>query len=479
MQSHFWTKLLLDKSASTQAHDDPSLNSVLGQNWQKLPAGKQAKDLAREYLTEVYAHVMQILENRYTAATLKLTPMECWVTMPAIWSDAAQSATREAAKAAGFGSRPGDELYMITEPEAAAIAALKGESEAESLNPVKPGENILICDCGGGTVDITTYSIVSTSPLRFNEILVGTGGKCGSTYIDRNLHALMTKRFGDAFTKLPEKQKCPGSIFMNSFETIKRDFGWGETSRTARIGPLALRDVEDSEWYDTDDNTIFLSQEDLRGLFEPVTEQILKLVESQARQAKQQGHPLNRIILVGGFGDSPFLNKILKSWCVERDIKLMCPEHCQATIARGAALRGLEGRPGSNKCRRNYGVGESRPFREGIDNEDYAWVSEFSNLKLCSGNMHWLLRKVRSSNSIHTDDHANTVFRTKRSPKQPTASSLSSLKATCSTTSAGASSSTPPTWTCPPTDRKPEMSRSLLRSLLTSPTLIFRPSQQS
>lgn len=34
-----------------------------------------------------------------------------------------------------------------------------------------------MCDCGGGTVDITTYSIEETEPrLEFEEICVG-GGK--------------------------------------------------------------------------------------------------------------------------------------------------------------------------------------------------------------------------------------------------------------------------------------------------------------
>ena len=35
---------------------------------------------------------------------------------------------------------------------------------------------MLVCDCGGGTVDITTYNIVDVSPrLEFDEICVGVG----------------------------------------------------------------------------------------------------------------------------------------------------------------------------------------------------------------------------------------------------------------------------------------------------------------
>jgi hypothetical protein len=66
-----------------------------------------------------------IVEKLGGSDILKITPMEFWLTVPAIWSDEAKAATRAAAKAAGFGSRPGDEINLIPEPEAAAHLALK------------------------------------------------------------------------------------------------------------------------------------------------------------------------------------------------------------------------------------------------------------------------------------------------------------------------------------------------------------------
>lgn len=64
--------------------------------------------------------VKQIGENY-----LQSTPMDCWLTVPAVWSDAAQNMTKIAAQAAGFGSREKDSIHLITEPEAAAISVLK------------------------------------------------------------------------------------------------------------------------------------------------------------------------------------------------------------------------------------------------------------------------------------------------------------------------------------------------------------------
>jgi molecular chaperone DnaK (HSP70) len=70
---------------------------------------------------------MTILQTRYEHL-LQVTPIEFWFTMPAIWSDRAQEATRQAARAAGFGTREGDLIQMITEPEAGVHAALTTES---------------------------------------------------------------------------------------------------------------------------------------------------------------------------------------------------------------------------------------------------------------------------------------------------------------------------------------------------------------
>lgn len=72
--------------------------------------------------------------------------------MPAIWSDRARQDTRDAALRAGFGSRDLDSVIMISEPEAAALCALKAHLGDQADDPLKKGEHVLICDCGGGTV---------------------------------------------------------------------------------------------------------------------------------------------------------------------------------------------------------------------------------------------------------------------------------------------------------------------------------------
>lgn len=103
----------------------------------RLPDFRDANGVCEDFLREVYLYLSLKLRQQMSDSTFKMTPMECWVTLPAIWSEEAKDATLKAAKSAGFGSRPGDTIFTIAEPEAAAIATLRKYSRPNALNPIK------------------------------------------------------------------------------------------------------------------------------------------------------------------------------------------------------------------------------------------------------------------------------------------------------------------------------------------------------
>ncbi|CZR66898.1 related to hsp70 protein [Phialocephala subalpina] len=387
-----WTKLLLDRGSDSQEHDDPVLRQAAGSGIFHLPEHRDAEGVCEDFLREVYQHVTQHIEMKIGQGLFDVTPMDCWLTIPATWSDRAKASTKDAAKRAGFGGRKalGDRLSTIMEPEAAALAALKGYEAGESINPIKAGEHVLVCDCGGGTVDITTYVVFTTTPLQFEELCA----KCGSTFIDRNLHKLMSEKFGAAFDKVPAAKKGPGSIFMKDFEILKSDF---RDSAPDHVVELTLKmDLEESESYDPDDGTIKLTRRELRGLIDPVVLKVLQLVRSQAQEVQKIGQgKIDRIVLVGGFGDSIYLFERLKEWSRrELGAIIVCPEHPQSAVVLGAALRGLEGlAPRKRKCRRHYGVAVGMPFRPDKDPVQFRYQDAATKMDYCSGRAEWLLKK--------------------------------------------------------------------------------------
>lgn len=83
---------------------------------------------------------------------------------------------------------------------------------------------------------------------------------CGSTFVDRNLHELMRRRFGQAFDDVEPRRKGPGSRFMTQWEGVKRSFGQSGDYITKEIGPLNMKGVPDSQWYDSEDCSVKLTR---------------------------------------------------------------------------------------------------------------------------------------------------------------------------------------------------------------------------
>ena len=129
MKSYSFTKLLLDDHASRTEFDNPHLQEKVGNGLMRLPFHKTAQELASDYLRCLYKHLMAKLEKIVGRLMLKETPVHFWFTVPATWGDEATDATREAARSAGFQSRRNDGLFIITEPEAAAMAILSNSVE--------------------------------------------------------------------------------------------------------------------------------------------------------------------------------------------------------------------------------------------------------------------------------------------------------------------------------------------------------------
>ena len=119
-------KLLLDKNTQLLEGDDPDLKSSIESGVFAMPEGRDVRDVTADFFKELYFFTMKNLKKDYPSKVIDLTPIKYWFTMPAIWSDEAQIKTLEAARRGGFASRKGDEVCMIPEPEAAALATLGG-----------------------------------------------------------------------------------------------------------------------------------------------------------------------------------------------------------------------------------------------------------------------------------------------------------------------------------------------------------------
>ncbi|KAF3916260.1 hypothetical protein ABW21_db0201684 [Orbilia brochopaga] len=363
---------------------DPSIGRVYGDTDDDshaaahipLPASKTALQLCTDYLRQLYKHIMDNILKKRMPDTLASTPIEFIFTVPAIWSHKAQEATRTAASRAGFGSngRPIDTMTMISEPEAAAVYSLTAIHEEQKkldkagLKPLdmKPGEHFIVCDAGGGTVDLITYQVQQVFPdLKLRESVVGGGGKCGSTYIDEAFHRLLSDKIGPSFDDASiwtPKKKGKGSQLMQKFEVCKRTFGQAGNDVWFLELPVT---IEDDEEQGITDSELELSTNDMKALFDPVVDDIIKLVAQQANKIKiEDGQDtarlkgkLTTIILVGGFGESQYLYKRLQNWGLKHNppLTVINPPKSWSAIVRGAVLQALRPSVGTRKLRCHYG----------------------------------------------------------------------------------------------------------------------------
>lgn len=187
---HQWFKLALDPThcngaSSALARDYPDSNASPPEYIHS------PEKLVTDYLTALRKHAELVLRNKLPESALTSTPIEFVITTPAVWSDAAQAKTRLCAEKAGMGV--GSALHIISEPEAAAMYAL----DAMDPHNIKVGDTFVLCDAGGGTVDLISYKVSALKPLlQIVEAAPGSGSTCGSTFLNRIFQKFLEEKLG-------------------------------------------------------------------------------------------------------------------------------------------------------------------------------------------------------------------------------------------------------------------------------------------
>ncbi|KAG9583657.1 actin-like ATPase domain-containing protein, partial [Aureobasidium melanogenum] len=193
-----YIKLLLDRHQRLPSY-------VSRQHLAGLPlrCDKSAEQAVADYLAALFSHAKTRLERRFPLM-VATTQIDIMITVTAVWSDAAKDVTMRAAEKAGMDKN----LFIVSEPEAAAIYAMKSIDVQQKL--CVAGDNFILCDAGGGTVDLASFEVASVSPLRLEESAPGFGALCGSMFLNLKFQDLVRRRMGaDDFQSVCDKN--PGA----------------------------------------------------------------------------------------------------------------------------------------------------------------------------------------------------------------------------------------------------------------------------
>jgi len=372
-------KLFLDCNQSIPKFVKQLDNAVYLRKYRRDVVGAAA-----DFLHKVYEHTFETLRKRYGEAFMRSTSVHFVLTVPAMWSDAAKDATKEAACRAGIN---GDDITMISEPEAAAVYTLK----VVQPNHLKVGDNIVVCDAGGGTVDLISYRIAHLSPLAVEESQVGKGGLCGSVFLNYGFEEHVKSRVGATkFQRLQRQNPAAWETALRHFEDyVKRNLN----DRPEDFN-IPLYGIPDSDTAGVAKGYLKLSHAQAKAIFEPVVKQILDLIHDQVSAIHAGSGLVSAILLVGGFGQSNYLHARVKSHFnglnfppayseisnpdtiadsindlaintnrPNRIVEVVQPINAWTAVARGAVMRGLQGSIALVRMTRyHYGIKASAIF---------------------------------------------------------------------------------------------------------------------
>ena len=268
----------------------------------------RAEKMTTDYLSALRKYADEYILKRIPEKEFLKTKKSYCLTVPAVWSDHAMQRTRECAINAGM-----TDILMVTEPEAAALFTL------DALKPhgLEANSLMLVCDAGGGTVDLTTYNIEQLDPaLRLREVTAGMGGFCGSGLMNRRFEQYLLSKFED------EEDWSLQTLAdaLEWFERTKYRFVGDERDLEKRFAvPI---DLADNQALGIRRGSHHITGYDIQGFFQPVCDQVVRLIQEQVDQVKPQ--LLNSVLLVGGFGQSVYLRERIRS-SLDPSVKLLQP----------------------------------------------------------------------------------------------------------------------------------------------------------
>ncbi|KAK6212643.1 hypothetical protein LQW54_005064 [Pestalotiopsis sp. IQ-011] len=396
-------KLFLDRSQKLPFYVSPQETAT-----QLRKYNKNVVDAVSDYLTQIYRHTMDTLTRRYGESFMASTKVDFVLTCPAVWSDAAKNTTLQAAERAGMGSK--SDIQMISEPEAAAVYTLR----AIQPNHLNVGDNFIVCDAGGGTVDLIAYKIISLKPLRVEESAVGTGGLCGSAFLNYRFEEHVRNRLGQSrFDEMKMKKAKTWQMGLRYFEEfVKRNFNEDEYQEVN----VPFPGLPDDEEAGLDSGFLVLAAAQIKEIFEPVVKEVCDLVQGQVNTVRSKGGLVSGIVLVGGFGQSDYLYRRMKAHFTsaapppytERpthasgaaavaensSIEVMQPMYAWTAVVRGAVLRGLEGNMViSRKARMHYGTSYATVYDESKHSVTERYWSPLWERWMVSDRMQWHIAK--------------------------------------------------------------------------------------
>ncbi|KIM20156.1 hypothetical protein M408DRAFT_334112 [Serendipita vermifera MAFF 305830] len=278
-----------------------------------LPARVTIEQVYADIMRYLMDHTRRIFEESETGtpevwARLRNTLVVVLAT-PNEWDIREQAILRAAAIRASLVTEEnaGQLLQFVTEAEASVHYALA----RDPCKWLQKKTVFSVIDCGGSTVDTTVYRCVWTKPLGLKETCPSQCVQAGGVFVDRRLKSMLERKFkGSPFSNPTVIQ-----TIVDAFEReVKPMFDGIIEEHILEFGAPSDNDPSLGIYK----GHITLSNQELKIVFDSVISQIVERCLSVIISQQAQ-----RVLLVGGFGESPYLRKILSEKLGSYDIEVL------------------------------------------------------------------------------------------------------------------------------------------------------------
>ncbi|CAG8532597.1 5723_t:CDS:2 [Ambispora leptoticha] len=343
-----------------------------------LPDGLDFRQAITEYLMKLREAIIFLFLKIFCWPGLKFPEQfRIVLSVPAEYGPIERNVMRLCAYNASLIEREGSaNLEFTTESEAAALWCMKHADQYD----LREGDSYLVADCGGGTTDLAIFSI--TNKDKLDEMTERSGAPYGGSYVDQKFVKEFEKHVGkDVIRRLHQKYFSRYLFLMEhfchhikfgftgieeEFEDIDIDIDVVCPAIKKFVEKDKLAKLEEDEWI------ITFNFDDIKRMFTPSINRIIELIDNQIYKSSKK-LTIKYIFLVGGFSESPYLQKVVKDhFEIVDNQKVVVPSEPLTAVLRGAAYYGLN--MGALKMRvlkRTYGLRLTRKWDELTDPKTY------------------------------------------------------------------------------------------------------------
>ncbi|KAF4967648.1 hypothetical protein FSARC_4843 [Fusarium sarcochroum] len=396
-------KTMFDRSGMHEEHNDritENLRASFGQGVakEKFSSEKVIHCITVDFLTCILQHSKKHIISKHTIMGKRpnIVSTETVICVPIKWCQKAyrdlQSCMTVAMRQVGF---PGvglkdniiDKVFLVSEPEAGATWLLSGGYG------IRQGEIIVIIDSGGGTTDASTFKVTGELPKRLEAQLVPHSDQfVGDLFRKRLQSHRYLEKDGITIEAIVQELVCKFKQRIKPHWDIFND----NTSKHLDVRGLKPSPNEPN----IGRNRVIIRADEIKKIFEAVLIQVERIMLEQLTASKYRGLNVDRVVLMGGFADSPSYYEHLRRSLATFNEKTGCAAKLHRpplitvvdAVAAGGVLRAANKENGPKRiARSSYGIGRSEIWDKKL-HEGQRRVKGIHNGKDYARTIQWMIK---------------------------------------------------------------------------------------